>query len=103
MTDRLEKNEMDQLRDDVQRLQDEVDRLNAGPPPQNRKSSWWARIFGRRVYDGPKTCGHCKYWKEPQFAQQGDCKLLYGNYNSRADDSCSRFAPRRRYMHRVRT
>jgi hypothetical protein len=73
---------------------------------------WWYRWIGKLVYTGKPTCGHCKYWKPPSTwtwdvmywgespGEYGDCKLLYGTKDTGKDDTCDRFAPRRRYKHR---
>jgi len=134
MTDRLPRSELDLLRDEVEHLRAEVEGLRVGPeglrvgpapkinpaPEINRKVSWWVRVFGRKVYTGPKTCGHCVQFKpyfesspgslvgwtwsaaRAQYYHWG-CKLLVHGWKRQHDDQgCDRFKPRRRYMHRVR-
>lgn len=90
---------------------------------------WWRRQFGVLCYAGPNTCGHCKYWKAPRprpvklrcgvryhdghychkdwhwaikSPSKGDCRLLYGKQDTESGDTCARFWPRRRYMHRAK-
>ena len=91
---------------------------------------WLTGLFGVLVYGGPKTCGHCVYWSRPlprlvryscndRFhdgyrcnrmyhwkiiprRKVGTCKLTYGKWNRKPDETCGRFKPRRRYKHRVR-
>lgn len=121
MTDRLERPEVETLREEVDLLSSEVDRLTKGPERPNGVS-WpvrtWRRLFGRLVYDGPVTCGHCKYWTAPVreahwernsrtnkrevVYYKGDCKLLFGRYDTIEKDECDRFTPRRCYRRRVR-
>ena len=70
----------------------------------------WYRFVGKLVYGGKETCGHCKYWTEPEEAcewisgewapNKGDCKLLYGEKDTVHTEGCCRFTPARRYMHR---
>ena len=72
----------------------------------------WHRFVGKLVYGGEETCGHCKYWTEPEEAHKwisgewrankGDCKLLYGDHDTTAKESCCRFSPKKQYMHRVK-
>lgn len=76
----------------------------------------WRAVFGRKVYGGPETCGHCKFWKPPKLLRnwyyedgkkiwydvKGDCKLLFGTEDKTQYGECDRFRPKRRYMHRVR-
>jgi hypothetical protein len=105
MTDRLSRSEVETLREEVDELHalveevSRVERIADGP-------SWpvrlWHRLFGRLIYDGPETCGHCRYWTERTFHKQGDCKLLHGDYDTTKNESCHRFTPRRRYKRRVR-
>lgn len=92
----------------------ELEQSRPGPGPLTRL---WRRVFGQLVYDGPETCGHCKFWKRPnpefkkgkfigygkyeQIPFRGDCKLLYGKEDTLSTD-CDRFTPRRRYHRRLR-
>ena len=78
----------------------------------------WHRYVGKLVYGGKETCGHCKYWHWPKNKKaaseywsdrtgkwekaKGDCKLLYGDNDTLPNESCDRFHPRRKYMHRVK-
>jgi hypothetical protein len=81
----------------------------------------WRSIFGVLVYTGKHTCGHCKYWRKPKGEfdylgdlhwyyeppradWSGDCKLIYSHDGKETtkDDTCDRFSPRRKYMHRIR-
>lgn len=86
---------------------------------------WWRKLVGKLVYGGSETCGHCKYWKEgwkraremywsSAFntnmvrhtkikTEKGDCRLMYGEEDTALHDTCDRFRPRRRYMHRVKS
>ncbi len=99
-----------------------ISSLVPAPPP--RRPHWvvraWRAVFGRLVYTGPETCGHCKHWvdrKHPRGVEWkdkhgkthyalGDCKLLYGNYDKTYKDTCdgehNRFQVKRRFKHRVR-
>lgn len=113
MNDRLARSEVEVLREEVDLLSNEVERLTEAPP---KKVSLWRRIFGHLIYDGPETCGHCKYWidlNHPQgleWTRQdgekrlalGDCKLLCGRFDKTYKESCDRFMSRRRYKRRVR-
>lgn len=81
----------------------------------------WNQWIGRLVYGGPETCGHCKFWKPPKklrdwcwedtatyrskvwYDVKGDCKLLFGKEDKTQHETCDRFRPRRRYMHREKT
>lgn len=105
-------------------------RSNSIIPAEPERPSWiirlWWSIFGRKIYTGPMTCAHCKYWskvwttKEEKrwstffgtnvwkdvkvVAKRGDCSLLYGKFDKEPDaEACERFSARRRYKHRVRT
>ena len=70
----------------------------------------WYSFVGKLVYGGEPTCGHCCYWTEPEEKEEyfrgekilckGDCKLLYGEEDTLPTDTCRRFTPARRYMHR---
>lgn len=118
MTDRLPKTEVEELRERVQQLEHENYTLRVGHPPKVTKVPWWVRLFGRKVYEGPETCGHCRYWKPPlnephwQFNQRtqkreikyyyGDCKLLFGETDTIETETCPRFQPKREFMHRVK-
>lgn len=89
-----------------------VDFFPSTPKQPSFSTRWWRRWIGQLVYGGEKTCGHCKYWKPRKYWQygdvlrsidergKGDCKLLYGKEDTKKDDTCERFKPRRRYMHR---
>jgi hypothetical protein len=101
---------------------------------KRRPSAWtraWRFLFGRLVYGGPETCGHCKRWRRPKrrltrvectksyhdgrscpysghwvftsHKVEGNCKLLFGSENTTKDETCDRFRARRRYKHRVRS
>jgi hypothetical protein len=121
MTDRLSKSEVEVLREEVDELHvvvEEVSRVERIVSSTPWTVRLWRRLFGRLVYDGPETCGHCKYWKPPLLKPRktyhsrtgkeqmlyynGDCKLLFGEDDTIERDTCTRFAPRRRYKHRVR-
>jgi hypothetical protein len=86
----------------------------------------WRAIFGRLIYDGEETCGHCRYWK-PVFlkekqrvfsdffgtsynstvtvlAAKGDCKLIYSEdgQEKKQNETCHRFTAKRKYKRRIR-
>ena len=52
-------------------------------------------------YHDGRYCHQNWHWaiKNPS---KGDCKLLYGKQDTESGDTCARFWPRRRYMHRVK-
>jgi len=103
--------------EEVEILSTELDRVRAELALQEEEqpsvlTRIWRRVFGRKVYSGPETCGHCKYWKirkkydnywhRWEFPSKGDCKLLYGKEDTTKDGTCHRFKARRRYKHRER-
>lgn len=86
----------------------------------------WRFIFGRLIYDGEETCGHCRYWKPVVIkekerkwsnlisnyynatvktkAEKGDCKLIYSEngQEKKPNEACHRFTAKRKYKRRVR-
>lgn len=114
--------------EDCSILMEEIDRLTSELEHRDEPKSnalehvglikrFFTRFFGPLIYDGEKTCGHCKYWTDPRHPRGlewkdtkgraryalGDCKLLVGPYDTTYKQSCHRFTPRRRYMRRVKT
>jgi hypothetical protein len=112
--------ECDILGSEVERLTAELERVpekpksNGRPRPIKKLFEWF---FGPLVYDGPRDCGHCKFWKPPRklrdwywdndnhkkvwYDCKGDCKLIFGEKDTTKSDDCHRFTPRRRYMRRI--
>jgi len=100
-----------ELRKELEILSSEIIRRDE---EKQEKPSLWRRIFGRLIYDGPKTCGHCKYWrlhtKWDKYngwyrPNKGDCKLIFSRDNEEkheSEEGCDRFAAKRKYKHRVR-
>ena len=100
------------------------------PPPGPRPNFLiraWRAVFGRLIYDGEETCGHCRYWKPVMERkvvgekyssillmrvdeyrkvpyEKGDCILIYSadGRDKRPEEKCHRFTARRKYKRRVR-
>lgn len=70
----------------------------------------WYRYVGKLVYGGEPTCGHCKYWKNPNGSShwynmnnKGDCRLMFGEQDKFHNETCERFQAKRRFKHREKS
>jgi hypothetical protein len=117
MTDKLQESDLTLLQREVDDLREKITSIVPAEAIKH-DASWltrlWRRLFGRLIYDGPETCGQCRYWKAPygrsrvwndikhQFHYYyGDCRLLHGRDDTIETDSCKQFEPNKRYMRRV--